>query len=140
MKQITHNLYKKIKNAPQFLKFFFIGGFFAFLDLVILYILTDILGLFYLYSAVIGFVIVTSIAFVVHKKFTFQCKREDKIIQYISFFLVNLTWLAIYSAILYGGVEYLHLFYLMVAVFGKFLVFVWNFLANKYITFRIHHV
>lgn len=131
-------IYKKIRKLPQFLKFFFIGGFFALLDLIILYVLTDLFGFFYLYSAVLGFIVVTSFAFIVHKKFTFQCKREDRLRQYIFFFLVNLVGLSLYSAILYVGVEYLEVFYLSVAVFDKLLVFVWNFLANKYITFRTH--
>ena len=135
---MLHSIYKKIKKAPQFLKFFFIGGFFALLDLIILYILTDLFGFFYLYSAVLGFIIVTSFAFIVHKKFTFQCKREDRLRQYIFFFLVNLVGLALYSALLYIGVEYLEIFYLFVAVGAKLIVFVWNFLANKYITFRTH--
>lgn len=99
---MLHPIYKKAKNAPEFLKFFFIGGFFAFLDLVILYILTDMLGWFYLYSAMVGFVIVTSIAFIVHKKFTFQCQREDRMRQYVFFFLVNLVGLGIYSCFLYA--------------------------------------
>lgn len=132
-------IYKKIKKAPQFLKFFFIGSFFAFLDLVILYILTNIFGWFYLYSAVFGFIFVTSIAFFIHKKFTFQCKREDRLRQYIFFFLVNIIGLGIYSGILYIWVEYLGFFYLHVAILDKFLIFIWNFFANKYITFRIQH-
>ncbi len=131
-------IYKKIKKAPQFLKFFFIGGFFAFLDLVILYIFTDIFGWFYLYSTVFWFIIVTSIAFFIHKRFTFQCKREDRLRQYTLFFLVNIVGLGVYSWILYVWVEYLGIFYLYVAIVDKFLVFIWNFLANKYITFRIH--
>ncbi|EKD29987.1 MAG: GtrA family protein [uncultured bacterium (gcode 4)] len=132
-------IYQRAKKAPQFLKFFFIGGFFAFSDLVILYVLTDIFGWFYLYSALFGFILITSLAFIVHKTFTFQCKREDRLRQYIFFFLVNTLGLGIYSWILYAGVEYLGIFYLYVAVIDKFIVFIWNFLANKFITFRIIH-
>lgn len=135
---MIHSFYQKAKKAPQFLKFFFIWGFFACMDLAILYVLTDIFWLYYLYSAVVGFIIVTSIAFIVHKKFTFQCKREDQLRQYASFFLINLIGLAIYSEVLYIGVEYFKIFYLFVAVGDKILVFIWNFLANKYITFRTH--
>lgn len=90
-------IHQKIKKAPQFLKFFFIGGFFAFSDLVLLYILTDIFGWFYLYSAVFGFILITSLAFFVHKKFTFQCKRQDRSRQYTFYFMINAIGLAIYS-------------------------------------------
>lgn len=61
-------------------------------DLVILYVLTEFAGLHYLESVVIGFVAVTSAAFYVHKKFTFQCARSDKFRQYASFVAINLLY------------------------------------------------
>lgn len=134
------NIYKRIRKIPQLVRFFFIGGFFALADLVILYIMTDVFGWFYLVSAVFGFIIVTSIAFFVHKHITFQCKREDRLRQYVFFFVVNIIGLALYSGILLVGVEVFGWFYLAVAIAAKFIVFIWNYYANKHITFRIIHV
>ncbi len=75
----------------QLLKFVIIGGFSAVLDLILLYVFTDILGFYYLVSACMSFNIVLLIAFFVHKKYTFVCTRKDVWKQYLSFFLVNVS-------------------------------------------------
>jgi putative flippase GtrA len=133
-------LRKRFLEAPQFFKFFFIGGAAAASDLAILYVLTEFFHLHYLLSAVVGFVVVTSAAFFAHKEITFRCARKDRMRQYSLFFLVNLAGLGLYSALLWIGVERLGLYYMAVAVVAKFLVFVWNFLANKFLTFKPHAV
>lgn len=83
--------YRFLSKLPQFFKFFLIGGSAAVADLAILYVLTEFAGLHYLESVVIGFVVVTSAAFYVHKRFTFQCSRSDQFRQYASFVAINLV-------------------------------------------------
>ncbi|GAB0174363.1 MAG: hypothetical protein HHAS10_02420 [Candidatus Altimarinota bacterium] len=122
----------------QLIKFIIIGGLSALLDLGLLYTFTDIFGFYYLVSACMSFNIVLLIAFFIHKKYTFDCKRKDIWRQYTSFFLVNVGSFGIYSLILYIGVDILKYHYIAIAIVGKILVMGLNFLASKYVTFASH--
>ncbi|MBP9812453.1 GtrA family protein [Candidatus Gracilibacteria bacterium] len=119
----------------QLLKFVIIGGFSAVLDLILLYVFTDILGFYYLVSACMSFNIVLLIAFFVHKKYTFVCTRKDVWKQYLSFFLVNVSSFGVYSLLLFIGVDILKYHYIAIAMAAKILVMGLNFFASKYITF-----
>lgn len=129
-------LYKKIDKFMVLLKFILIWWISALTDLLFLYILTDIFWLHYLLSACISFNIVLLCAFFVHKKYTFSCDRTDVGRQYLSFFLINIITFGVYSALLFWWVEYLWFHYLVTAVLAKIFVFLCNFTANKYITFK----
>lgn len=127
---------KKLLKKYQFLRFFIIGGFAAVLDILLLYVFTDFLGIYYIISSVISFFIVTTLAFFSHKKITFDCDRVDILRQLIVFFGVNIGGLALYIGILYIGTDMLGFYYILVAIVDKFIVLGWNYTLNKLITFR----
>lgn len=102
-------------------------------------VLTEKFHVYYLHSVVIGFVLVTTAAFFVHKRVTFRCPRSDRFRQYSIFVTLNVIGLSAYSGLMWAGVERLRFHYLAVAFVSKFVIFVWNYLANKYVTFRPNH-
>ncbi|HWO06982.1 MAG TPA: GtrA family protein [Candidatus Paceibacterota bacterium] len=118
------------------IRFLFSGGVGFVTVLSMLYILTDIVGIWYLFSFVIAFLIGTTVSFVLQKFFTFgdgtfgARRVSGQAAVYISLAVFNL---GVNSLLLYLLVEYAGLHYLVVQFFVSLMIAVWNFLCYRYI-------
>ena len=88
------NLIRFIYRKKQYVKFIISGGTAAITDLVLLYIFTDILGLWYLISAAAAFIVAFFVSFFLQKFWTFRDNSRDRIFkqlgQYLTVGIVNL--------------------------------------------------
>ena len=125
------------ENLRQATVYTFIGGIAAILDLFLLFVLVSLLGLYYLLAATISFILVGFFSYYCHKRFTFRHKGGRDEIRFIIFLIIALTGLVWTLALLYLFVDILKFWYLFAAVIVKFIVLVWNFLINKFVTFGI---
>ena len=132
----TYSYINERENLRQFIIYFFVGGFSAFSDLVLLFIFVDIFHIFYLISAAISFTIVSSAAFFLHKNFTFKHRSKQNKLRYILFIIVAISGLLWSLFFLFLFVSILKIYYLFAAIIVKFIVLIWNFLMNKFVTFR----
>ena len=73
--------------------------------------------------------------YLLQKKFTFKCRRQDYLKQFLQFFLVGLVGMGINVVVVYFGTEYFGLWYIYGKVIATFFAFLWNYSANKYFTF-----
>jgi putative flippase GtrA len=90
----------------------------------------------------VSYLISTVISFFLNKRFTFRNTYKKVHFQLASFIAVAAAGLAINEAIVYGLVHYAlgsnaSLSLMVARVIATFIVFVWNFMINKRITFRI---
>ncbi|MCL6106053.1 MAG: GtrA family protein [Actinobacteria bacterium] len=110
----------------QFFRYLFVGGGAALINLVSLYVLTSKLGVYYLLSAAIAFILgivtnyVLSIAWVFRS--TGQVKKEI-----VLFLLIGATGLFLNEAIMYMLVSVLTLFYLGAWLIATAAIMIWNF-------------
>ena len=133
----AYNYVKTKEHLRQPLTYTFIGGISGLLDLFFLFILVDLIQIWYLAAAAVSFILVSIFAFYFHKNFTFRHKGKNNKLRYLIFLAVagsGLIWSLILLFIL---VDVLGLWYLSAAVIVKFIVLAWNFSVNKFITFRI---
>lgn len=132
----TYHLVNKNENLRQLIVYLIIGGASALSDLAILTFLVEFFKIFYLVAATISFVIVATAGFYLHKNYTFRHQGKGNKLRYLVFLLVagsGLLWSLLF---LYLFVSIFKLHYLFAAIIVKFIVLVWNFLMNRFVTFR----
>ena len=107
--------YPVIYTHRKMLKYFSIGLIGTFIDFCILFTLTELLGLFYLFSVVISYSTGVSINFFLNKKYTFKLKTDfNKTTKlFFSYFLISLSSLVIILIFMGFFVEFLKLHYFM---------------------------
>ncbi|MCH2188362.1 GtrA family protein [Candidatus Gracilibacteria bacterium] len=126
-----------IKNvAHKMVKYIFGGGMAAMIDLGFLGLFTDYFGIYYLISAILAFVISFFFGFFFQKIITFESKSDKHIVEGTYFLIFQLIGLGINLFLLWLLSGILGFNYLYVAIFNKFVVFVWNFFMNYFFNFK----
>jgi putative flippase GtrA len=124
----------------QFMRYLLIGGTCAILDLLLLYIFVNYLHIWYLYAATASFITILLFGYLGMKYFSFRNYENNHRKQLTTFIIVALTGLALNIAFMFLFVSLMNLWYILASIMTKFIVLIWNFLANKKITFvHINH-
>jgi putative flippase GtrA len=129
----------KILTKPltnQFLRFLFVGGFCASLNILILYILTGILHFHYLVSVLVQTVAVNTIGFYLNKRFTFKKRKDGFWKGLIKYNSVMISSFLIVSILMYFLVDVLHIWYLSSFVIVTISTIIFNFVFHKKWTFN----
>lgn len=108
----------------------------ACIDLLILYICTDIIGIHYLYSQIIAFCISFVFGFLFQKYITFSNTSKQFLREGGLFFLFQIIGLGINLLILKASVEIVWLHYLIWSIIAKWVVFLRNFGMNNIFNFK----
>ena len=102
----------------------------ALLNLAALWVLTSALGMHYLLSTLISFLVLTPLAFWLQKLVTFRTPRERAPIEWPRYLLTMGTSLAANLALMYVLVSLIGLWYLAASVVVTVLFLIGNFLVN----------
>lgn len=128
---------KQIYNYKIYIKYIISGGTAAFVDLALLYILTDILGIWYLLSASLAFVVAYFVSFYLQKFWTFRDNSRERIVRQMSlYFIVGVSNLGINAGGMYILVDKLNVMYMLAQVIMGGLIAIGSFLIYKFIIFR----
>lgn len=129
---------KFIKNLYQYEFIRYSTGWWlaALLDLLVLWVCTDVLWIYYLLSAIIAFVISFTFWYLFQKYITFRDKTKKHIKQWWLFLIFQLVWQWIYMWVLRLWVDILWFYYLAVAIMWKWVAFIRNYLSNHYFNFK----
>ena len=111
------------------------GASAAFLDLVLLYISTDVFWLYYLYSQVIAFVFSFTYAYFFQKFLTFRDHTQNHLLQGGKFLLFAVLGLWGNLLIMYILVDSFHFHYLLSSLISKWIIFFRNYSMNKWFNF-----
>ncbi len=119
----------------QFLLFVVIGGGCTLIQYMILYGLTEFLGVAPVISSSIGYVLSAILNYLLNRRLTFSCERKHSE-SVPRFFAISGAGLIINAAIIYlfqtvGGVHYL-----IAQIISTIIVLFWNFSANRAWTFN----
>ena len=121
----------------QGLKFAFIGTIGTFVNLSVLYLLTEIFDILYLLSETIAFTVALINNYIFNKVVTFNEKIQERIMKKgIKFALISMIALFVNLLILFVLVEFFDMFYLFAEIFAIFCAFLINFLGNRFWTFK----
>ncbi|TRT62760.1 MULTISPECIES: GtrA family protein [unclassified Microcystis] len=130
LKSIMVIVYEK-----QFSKFFSVGLVCTVFNYVGLYLLTSILGIYYLVSFCIVWLLGNLLGYWLNKKYTF--KSPKSIVGEIhKYYLVMLSSLLINLMIIYILVKYFQVWYLIASVLTTILGIFYNFILHKKWSFK----
>lgn len=124
------------KNFRQFIKFSFVGASGTLVDWIFYFILTRWFHLFYLIAKTISFVIAAINNYILNRKWTFRSQEKNITKEFIKFLIVSLVGLAFNTLIMYIVVDKLRYNDFIGLILATAIVMFWNFLANKFWTFK----
>jgi putative flippase GtrA len=114
----------------KFLSYAIVGGGCALLNLAVLWMLTDVVGLHYLVSNMISFLALTPVGFVLQKLMTFRTPRAAAGVEWPRYFATMGSSFAANLVLMYVLVSLLGVWYLAANVVTTVLLLVANFLVN----------
>ena len=121
---------KKIIN--QLFKFGIVGGIAFVIDYGLLYLLTEKIGIYYLVSSLISFSVSVIFNYIASVLWVFDVDKEkSKERNFIYFIGLSIVGLGINELIMWGGVDKLHIYYMLVKLFATAVVMVFNFITRK---------
>lgn len=130
-------LQERYPRHAKIVRFLISGSLAAGTNLGLLYVLTDLLKIWYLISAIFSFVAGFLVSFILQKIWTFQDTSRERVhSQAGAFFMVALTGLGVNIASLYILVDYLGVHYLMAQIIVGVFIAVANFFVYHFVIFK----
>lgn len=124
-------------NNIKLLRFVISGGSATLIDLILLYILTKYLLVWYVLSAALAFIAAFMVSFVAQKFWTFEDHSTDRLQSQGSiFFVVALISLAVNTYAVYALVDYLHLYFMLAQIIVSAFIAVSNYFVYSKFIFR----
>jgi len=131
--KITDKLTKMIQYA-------IVGGTMLILNVVILYILTSLLGIYYVISGILSSLFLTGLSFFFNENWTFNSiehyRHKKMWHRIVSYYLVSFSAIILNIIILFILTDYGGVYYLYSSIIASFLVFLWRFHLNEKITWH----
>ncbi len=128
------------REIYRILKFALVGLSGVFVNLGILWMLTDIVGFYYLLSAVFSIEASIISNFVMNDVWTFRDRKKKGFGEWLKrmakFNVVSLPSFPMQMVVMGVLKEFFGVYYLLAAFFGILIVFIWNFVANTLWTWR----
>ena len=120
------------KLVKQFMKFGVVGFIAFFIDYGLLAFCTEVFGINYLVSATIGFTVSVVFNYLASMRYVFTHKEGmSRRREFVIFVVLSVIGLIINNALMWAGVELIHVHYLIVKIFATAVVMVWNFVTRK---------
>ncbi len=126
----------EITSRYVVLRYLISGGMAGVTDLLVLYFLNTILGIHYLISAVLAFIIAFGVSFTMHKFWTFKSHEQETHKQVVLYFGTSLFGLSLNTLLMYLFVDFVHLNVLLSQIIVGFLVASVSFFISRSIVFK----
>lgn len=115
----------------QIIKFGIVGVIAAIVDVGVLVILKELMSLDVLISSAVSFSVSVVINYLLSMAFVFKSKNENKIREFIIFILLSIGGLGLNQLILWIGVNFTTIYYLVIKILAMIIVPVYNFVTRK---------
>lgn len=117
----------------QLFKFGLVGVVATILDFLFLFLLTDVFGMYYLFSAAVSFVLSTLFNYVASMRFVFNSKftKDEKTKELLLFTTLSVIGLLLNQFLMWLFVEKIALYYMLAKIVATFFVMAWNFISRK---------
>ena len=101
-------------------------------DFATLAFLVQILNWHYLAAASAAFMVGAVVAYLLSVRYVFRFRRiEDRRVEFVGFAAIGAVGLAVNACVIFAGVEWLHLHYLLAKVLAGGLTFVLNYVVRR---------
>lgn len=125
------------KEFKPFFKYAFVGIMGTFIDLAALYLLVEYARLEVIPASIVSFLLAVINNFILNKIWTFQNKSTNYRKLFIKFLIVSVVGLLLTIACMYILVHVIKIWYMFAKIITSIIVLTWNFLGNKFWTFKI---
>lgn len=119
----------------QFFRYFFVGCLAFLVDIFLLYCLTEYFNVYYLLSAGISFTTGLITNYLLSILWVFKNRKFDIKVEFIIFTIIGIVGLIFNELLIFVLTEFFLLFYLLSKILTTFIVFLWNFLARRFILY-----
>lgn len=133
MYELLHNR----KALVRFLRYTVVGGSTLAFDLVLLYAMTEKLGVPYYLATPGAFLVAVSINYLISRKFVFAGTKRGHQVGYSFFILIALAGAFVTTSGVLLLVTYAHLYYLFARVLVACFVGIANYLLNLFFNFKV---
>lgn len=124
-------LKKHEKLVKQILKFGVVGGGAFLIDYSVLYVLTEFVGIYYLTSSVISFIVSLIFNYILSIYWVFDVTKKQTLKDIMIFVVLSTIGLGINQVVMYLGSDILHIYYMFTKLVATTIVMVWNFVTRK---------
>lgn len=126
-----------IIERNRVLRFILAGGTSALSQITVLYVFTDLLGIWYLYSSILSFIIALFISFTLQKFWAFKDRTmNDAHIQFFKYTIIIFIGLILNTSMMYFLVDILNIWYILSQIITGAFIAVVNFLSYKKFIFN----
>ena len=115
----------------QLIKFGVVGVIATFVDVGVLVVLKELLQIDVLLASAISFCVSVTVNYILSMSFVFERKKQSKLKEFIIFVLLSIGGLCLNQLILWIGVKFTSVYYLIVKLFALVLVPIYNFVTRK---------
>jgi putative flippase GtrA len=124
-------------TPTQMLRYLVVAGAAFAVDFTTLFVLTDVFGVHYLISAVLGFCLGMVVNYILSIRWVFNQRTiTSKRLEFLAFGVIGIVGLALLAAIMWFLTGILGIYYLLSKIIATGVVFFWNFLARKFLLFN----
>lgn len=128
---VKRQIKKHKKLIDQILKFGVVGGLAFLIDYVLLYALTEFVGIHYLISSVISFTVSLIFNYILSIKWVFDVTKKQTVKEITIFVILSVIGLGINQVVMYVGSDLLNIYYMLTKIIATAIVMVWNFVTRK---------
>jgi putative flippase GtrA len=133
---MIHKPLNQLKSS-QIVRYFFVGGIAAIVDIVIFYIFAKYLGFNYLLVGAFGFILATLLNYMLSIEYVFESKvRFTKGAEILWIYVISLVGLFLHLVFLYLFIDLIQLEKMMGKLIAIAGVFLWNYLMRKNFIFK----
>ena len=116
----------------QFIRYSFVGGIAAIVNIGMLYVFTDICHIYYLISSAISFILGLLVNYILSKQFVFQEEISiSKTKEFLIYAIIGVLGLGIDTLLLGLFTSIVGIYYMISKIFSTMIVFIWNFTSRK---------
>lgn len=127
----AYNNRRKHKLMLQLIKFGFVGVIAAFVDVGVLVTLKEVLHIDVLVASAVSFCISVTVNYILSMSFVFKSKKQSKFYEFIIFVFLSIGGLCLNQLIIWIGVKFTSIYYLIVKLLAMVVVPIYNFITRK---------
>ena len=134
MKKLINKFFiQKTDNLlMQFIRYFFVGGIAAVVNVGLLFIFTEICNINYVISNIFAFIFGLIVNYCLSKKIVFTNENHvNKYFEFIMYAVIGVIGLGIDTLMLFIFTDKFKIYYMLSKIISTMITFVWNFIARK---------
>lgn len=121
----------------QLFRYVIVGGLSFIVDYGLLYVLTEYVGLYYIVSATLSFIVGLTVNYYISVRWVFgQSKLQNKPVEFSIYAIIGIIGLLFNNILMYIFTDLFHVYYLFSKLITAAIVLIWNFVGRKYILFK----